>query len=123
MVSFKLKMGAKFFLVSSFLLLSVEQNVVSQEIKTEKIEGKRYILHDGSKSEVDESVITVKLKDNGNLEKLNKEYSVLRSNKLGYIDLLVPKGIDVEEYFTKLKESDLFDYIFWMYSRDMATHR
>ena len=111
MISFKLKTGTIFYLISSFLLLSVEQGAFSQETKIEKVGDKYYITHNGLKSEVNTSTITVKLKNNGNLEEINKEYTVLRSNKLGYIDLYVPKQADIEEYFVKLKESNLFDLV------------
>lgn len=58
MISFKLKTGTIFYLISSFLLLSVEQGAFSQETKIEKVGDKYYITHNGLKSEVNTSTIT-----------------------------------------------------------------
>lgn len=68
-----------------------------------------YLVADGDKIKVCENSITVKLKSMVSV--LNDNYKVIRFNKLGYIDLLVPNGIYVEDYFAKLAESGLFEVI------------
>lgn len=71
--------------------------------------GKYYLLEDGRKNLVNSKVITLKIKKGK--ENAKKELNVLRENKLGYLDILVPDSITLEDYAILLDKSGYFDYI------------
>ena len=68
-----------------------------------------YQVHDKGKTVINEHVVTVKLK-NGVLS-LPDSLTVIRKNQLGYIDISVPSEMDVIEFYSKLKGSDLFEVV------------
>ena len=68
-----------------------------------------FIVENGRRYLVNQNVITVKLKPE--IEEIGEEYEVIRSNKLGFIDLLVPEGIDVVNYMCMLKTTGLFELV------------
>ena len=65
--------------------------------------GKLFISYDKGKRRaiVNERVVTVKLKDG---MVLDNSLKILRSNRLGYIDLSVPEGVDVTEFVETLEK-------------------
>ncbi len=66
-------------------------------------------VHNKGETIINEHVVTVKLK-NGML-RLPDSLTVIRENQLGYIDLSVPSEMDVIEFYSKLKGSDLFEVV------------
>jgi len=58
---------------------------------------------------VDPTEVTVRLR--GGQEIKNKELKVLRENRLGYIDIAVPEGMNVQEFVTELDKSGEFEHI------------
>ena len=74
-----------------------------------KENGKYYLLENGRKNPVNEKVITVKIKD-GKAD-VKKGLNIIRDNKLGYLDILVPDSIPLEEYATRLDRSGHFGFI------------
>lgn len=58
---------------------------------------------------VNHRVVTVKIKQGHKVNGIEKNN--IRSNKLGYIDIKVPEGFDVEEYVKKLEMTDNFDIV------------
>lgn len=51
-----------------------------------------------------DSIVTVKLKDRkSNIENLNVIGQVLRRNRLGFVDIRVPKGVDLFEFCERLR--------------------
>jgi len=100
-----------FFLIIVFFLFG--GNLKAQSLRqinslyTEN--GKYYLLEDGRKNLVNSKVITLKIKKGK--ENAKKELNVLRENKLGYLDILVPDSITLEDYAILLDKSGYFDYI------------
>ena len=97
--------------ILTFLLIASEgfaQILCPSQMVQEK-DGRYYIQENGEKSRVNESVITVKLKDGLKIEK--SKVKPLRSNKLGYIDLVVPHNMAFKDYAVQLAESGLFELV------------
>lgn len=107
-------------LLLSFLFLFTF-NCYAQQAKIERIDGKIFIVDKDSKRLINESTITVKLKPA--IEQLSKDLIPLRSNKLGYVDLSVPKGMLVETYFEEMKARNQFDLVkFVEYGETAMSH-
>lgn len=72
--------------------------------------GKLFISYDKGKSRaiVNERVVTVKLKDG---MVLDNSLKILRSNRLGYIDLSVPEGVDVTEFVETLEKRGSYEMV------------
>ena len=72
--------------------------------------GKLFISYDKGKSRaiVNERVVTVRLKDG---MVLDNSLKILRSNRLGYIDLSVPEGVDVTEFVETLEKSGSYEMV------------
>ena len=94
------------FVATFFLSVNAqtEKKVLSRE------GDKLYISYDEGKSRslVNENIVTVKLKSN---KTTNRDFNILRSNRLGYMDLSVPEGVDVIEYVGMLERSDMFEMV------------
>lgn len=79
----------KIFLTIALLLSSViifAQNKIEQKI--EKDNGSYFVIDDDNIYKVDTTIITVKT---NNFKYISENYLILRKNKLGYIDIKVPK--------------------------------
>ena len=91
-----------------FSLTSSAQLRVQKEKLVEK-KGVLYIQENGTEYRVNTKTITVKLKEGKTLD--CKGGSVVRQNKLGYIDIDVPEGYDVQEYATMLDEGGDYEVV------------
>ena len=80
---------------------------IQQTIK--RIDGKRYIVEPADSYALIENVLIVKL--NPIVEEIPKELNIVNSNKLGFLYVSVPEGIDIEEYADILKKDDRFDIV------------
>lgn len=79
------------------------------EKKIETINDTIYLVENGAKYRVDKTQVVVKLKDpNANLP---HEIKRLHSHRFGYVDIEVPKGVNVIDYVTKLNSSGLFESV------------
>lgn len=83
--------------------------------KLERINDTLFIMENETCFAVNPNVVTVKLKPG--INKIEQKVRELRSNRLGYIDIQVPKGFDVEEYVSLLEKSGEFSLVeynaFW----------
>lgn len=77
--------------------------------RLERVSDSIFIAENGRRYIVDRSVITVKL--NPGVNEIGKELKILRSNRLGYIDLSVPEGVDIENYVSVLEKTGYFEVI------------
>ena len=77
--------------------------------RLERVNDSIFIVENGRRYIADRNVVTVKLKPG--VDKLRKDVKELRSNRLGYIDLLVPEGIDIEDYATMLEKTGEFELV------------
>ena len=97
-----------------FLLLFVSQGksqITEKDLIRDTEANCLYFTRNGQKSLVNENVITVKLKPESNA--LDKGFKVIRSNILGYADIEVPTDVKVEDYVVKLKNSKVFDGVYY----------
>ena len=100
----------------SFLLIFILVTSISvfaqDEQLTQKIErdgNSLYIVENGIKYHVDTNKIVVRPKDPKKEQSL--EMMVLHTNKLGYITIQVPNGIDIVKYVEKLKSMAIYESI------------
>lgn len=77
--------------------------------KTAKINGTLYLVNKGFQYQVDTTMVTVKKLSPETT--LNSEIKVIKENKLGYIDIQVPKGKDVEKFVEELKHTKTFESV------------
>jgi thermitase len=75
----------------------------------ERIGDSLFIVENGKHYAVDPDVITVKLKPG--IGRIGEDIKELRSNKLGYIDVGVPKDIGVEKFRSVLEERGEFETV------------
>ena len=80
-----------------------------QNVQLERERGSIFAVENGKRYPVSPDVITVKLK-NG-VKETSKEAKILHANRLGYIDLSVPEGVDVEKFAFMLEETGDFELI------------
>lgn len=71
--------------------------------------GELYFDYKGSRALVNPAVITIKLKEG--VKELDNSLKPIRSNELGYVDLLVPEDTDVESYYKKLNDSGEYELV------------
>lgn len=94
-----------------FALSLINFSLLFGEEKTEKIVRKSDFLFravDDVLVKLDNSAVTVKLKEG---KVLSKNVKVIRSNKLGYIDVEVPDDIDIEDYVNHLRSTGDFELV------------
>jgi len=102
----------KLFCLVLFVLYLYQYGLTQQTNRNERLERDGtsiFIVENGKRYLVDRNVITVKLKPE--VHKIRKEVTVLRSNCLGYIDISVPEGIDIEDFVTMLERTDEFEIV------------
>ncbi len=97
-----------FTLISILVSIVGKAQVLKYKGRFEKQGENLYLIENSKKVLIDTKSITVKLKPS---TKLSTKEVVLRSNLLGYIDLAVPKGIDVQTYVSQLEKKDIFEMI------------
>lgn len=68
-----------------------------------------FVVENGKYYIVNKNVVTVKLKSG--IDGFEKAAQKIRSNRLGYIDLVVPEGIDLEKYVSVLEYTGKFDIV------------
>ncbi|MCL2289296.1 MAG: S8 family serine peptidase, partial [Bacteroidetes bacterium] len=92
--------------IACFLLAHLTSAQGSQLIK---VDGVYYVESNGVPYLADTSVVTVKLRDG--LEKSGIALNIIRTRKLGFIDVAVPTNTNLEEFVTMLKKSKDFEYV------------
>lgn len=101
----------KIVFLIAFLSLFISTNAgnkgIQQTIK--RIDGKRYIVEKTDSYALNEHILLVKL--NPIVEQAPEELAIVNSNKLGFLYVAVPEGIDIEEYANDLKKDDRFDIV------------
>ena len=80
-----------------FLHFAFSQNIQPPMFKI--IEGKYYVESYGKDFLVNTSVVTVKLKDG--VQQSSIPLNIIRTNKLGYMDIAVPDSMNLIEYLKK----------------------
>ena len=89
---------------------------VSQGTKTtqhfEKVDGKLAVKYQGKYFKIDTTTITVKIED---ISKISKDYKIIRKNKLGFVDLLVPPAESIDEHAKSLSKNEMIENV--IYSR------
>ena len=94
------------------LLLITTVGAFSQQTKSDikllKKDGKYMIEYNGKQFRANENILTVKYKESSFIK---SNLKILRKNKLGFIDIKVPEGKNIEEYANELKESGLFEIV------------
>ena len=75
--------------------------------ETKRIGNSLYLIDNGERFKVDPKTVTVKLKSSE--KELGTDFQIIRSNRLWYIDIRVPDGIDVEKYVNNLKRTNKFE--------------
>jgi hypothetical protein len=68
-----------------------------------------FIVENGRRLVADLNVVTVKLKPGVN--RIDKNLEILHTNRLGYINLSVPDGVDIEDFVNMLDKTDLFEVV------------
>lgn len=68
-----------------------------------------YIVDGKQKYKIDQRVVTVKKKNAS--QPLKSNIKQIRSNRLGYVDVEVPDGTDIEKYVKTLKQSGVFETV------------
>lgn len=95
-------------------LLTIGISVVYSQEK-EKVgkliekEGKYKLDYDGKEYDIDENVLTVKLKSPKALP--GKNLRVIRKNRFGFFDIKVPGNKNIVDYANELKETELYEFI------------
>jgi subtilisin family serine protease len=79
--------------------------------RLQRVNDSIFIVENGTRYMADRNVVTVKLKQGVNKSKIEKDVKELRSNRLGFIDLSVPEGVDIEDYVTMLEKTGNFDIV------------
>ena len=77
--------------------------------RLERVKDSIFIVENGRRYTANLKVVTVKLKPG--VDKIRKDMKELRSNRLGFIDLSVPEGVDIEEYVTMLEKTGEFELV------------
>lgn len=96
----------------TFAMFMAVSGSAQLKVQTEKLirkDNALYIRENGMDFRVDKKTITVKLKKGEILDE--KNFIIERQNKLGYIDITIPEGNDIEEYAKKLDESGIFELV------------
>gem|GEM_PF-6173905 len=96
----------KVYLLLLLMTLSSYSQKINQKIT--KINDKYKIENNGRLFDVDMNTITIKLKKG---VELNSNYKFYRKNKLGYVDLKVPKDYTIENYISLLSSDESIEKI------------
>ena len=98
-----------FLLTFTLVLLSSYASNKGFQQTIKNIDGRRYIVEEADFYALNEQVLLVKL--NPIVEHIPEELEIVNSNKLGFLYIAVPEGVDVEEYADILKNDDRFDIV------------
>ena len=102
------KKGGSLILFLAFIFSGSAQDIqMKKELET--INDTLYVLENGAKYRVDKSQVVVKLKDS--IKNLPQNIKLLRTHRLGYIDIEVPKDNNVIDYVEKLKSLGIFESV------------
>lgn len=103
-------------LIAGCLLLAycaLAQNKQIENVKQvenlKKVEGKYYIEDNGKDYLVNPTVVTVKFK-NG-LKRSSIQLDTIHADRLGYIDIAVPKNVDLKDFLDSLKKTGDFETV------------
>ena len=95
------------------LIFCLYQLVLAQSLKRigtlERKNDSIFVVENGKFYIGNKKIVTVKLKSG--TYGLDKVVQKIRSNRLGYIDLVVPEGVDLEKYVSVLEKSGKYDLV------------
>lgn len=95
------------------LIFCLYQLVLAQSLKRigtlERKNDSIFVVENGKFYIANKKIVTVKLKSG--TYGLDKVVQKIRSNRLGYIDLVVPEGVDLEKYVSVLEKSGKYDLV------------
>ena len=83
--------------------------LINRNDRLVRINDSIFIVENGKRYLADRNVVTVKLKPE--VSRIRKDLKELRSNRLGYIDLSVPEGVDIEDYVAMLEKTGDFEVV------------
>ena len=89
--------------------MSAKETSIKMEGKLEMRGDSLFLVDEIGECLVDPTEVIVKLKDGNEIK--NKELKILRKNRLGYIDIAVPEGKNVQDFVADLDESGEFSFI------------
>ena len=95
------------FVLCSYQLVLTQQ--INRNDRLVRVNDAVFIEENEKRYMIDRDVVTVKLKPE--VYKIRNDFQELRSNRLGYIDLSVPEGVDIEDYVTMLEKTGDFDLV------------
>ena len=102
----------KLFL-TTLVLCVICQVSISQSLKrfgyTEKRNDSIFVVNNGRYYIANQKVVTVKWKSE--TKEIKRNITIIRSNELGYTDILVPDDIDFREYVSSLENTGYFDIV------------
>jgi subtilisin family serine protease len=102
------KKGVSLILFLAYIFSGSAQDIqMNKELET--INDTLYVLENGAKYRVDKSQVVVKLRDS--IKNLPQNIKLLRTHRLGYIDIEVPKDNNVIDYVEKLKSLGIFESV------------
>jgi subtilisin family serine protease len=104
-----MKLKICFLVLSLFVCTTISSITNKVNQKTVRVSNKLYIESQNTLFEVDTTLITVKPKKC--VSELKTEVNIKNSNRLGYLNVRVPKGIDVEHYRKMLDETREFETV------------
>ena len=94
-------------LITAFTYLNAESLLQANSLCKEN--GKYYLIENGRKCPVNDKVITVKLKEG--IIDVDKGIVPLQRNKLGYIDVVVPDSVPLEDFACQLDKSGNYELV------------
>lgn len=100
-----------------FSLTSIA-NTKERTLVRDRESGSLFFEYNGRRSLVNEHIVTVKVNPN-NLNVLSN-LKIIRSNRLGYIDIEVPNNIKVEDYVEQLTMRNDFEGVYYAELGDLA---
>ena len=80
-----------------------------QDVQLERVKDTIFVVKNGKRYVANKDVVTVKLRSGVN--KMRDDFKASRFNRLGYVDLSVPEGVDIEDYASMLKKTGDFDVV------------
>ncbi len=101
-------MKNKVFLIFFAFVVGITTPSLANDYFLKRVSGKLYICDKTTTRLVNESVVTVKLKTG---HTLCRDLTPIRSNKFGFADISVPKGVDIEQFKIDLEQRKEFEIV------------
>ena len=102
-------MRSRIGFVAAFIAFALSVSAQKYVQKVERVGNSLYLSEGHEMFLVDTEVITLKLKSSQTL--LDPDIKAINFNRLGYIDIKVPEGVDVEKYADELRSTGKFEIV------------